>query len=261
MRRELGIFAAGATLVLTGLATGAAAQTPPIFQPGAPGQPSRVVSPEEARALGRTTYTAGDVLFMQHMIVHHAQAVEMVELLKTQGADPTVARLGLRIAMSQEAEIALMREWLADRGQPEAPAAGHAGMDHAAMGHGGAQHGAMDHAAMGHGAGGHAAGGHAVGGHAGHDAPAAPDPQDVAVMAGMLTPRQMQTLAAARGREFDRLFLTGMIQHHQGALDMVDDLMAQPNPADDTMLSEFVNAVVADQSAEILRMQSLLSEF
>lgn len=231
-----------------GLAPAAAAQTPPIFQPGAPGQPSRVVSPEEARALGRTTFTAGDVLFMQHMIVHHAQAVEMVELLKAHGADPMVARLGLRIAMSQEAEIALMREWLADRGQPETPAGGHDGMDHAAMGHGAAQHGAMDHAAMGHSAG----------GHAGHGAP---DPQDVAVMAGMLTPRQMQALAAARGRAFDRLFLTGMIQHHQGALDMVDDLMDQPNPADDTMLSEFVNAVVADQSAEILRMQSLLSEF
>lgn len=231
-------------MALTGLATNAAAQTPPIFQPGAPGQPSRVVSPEAARALGRTTFTAADVLFMQHMIVHHAQAVEMVELLKIHGSDPTVARLGLRIAMSQEAEIALMRHWLADRGQPEAAAGGHAGMDHGSMNHGAMNPGSMDHSAMGH---------------TGHAAPA-PDPADVAVMAGMLTPRQMQTLAAARGPEFDHLFLTGMIQHHQGALDMVDDLMAQPNPVDDTMLSEFVNSVVADQSAEILRMRSLLSE-
>jgi uncharacterized protein (DUF305 family) len=83
---------------------------------------------------------------------------------------------------------------------------------------------------------------------------------DTALMPGMLTPHQMQALAAARGTAFDRLFLQGMIQHHQGALDMVDTLMAQPDAAQDPMLSDFSNSVVADQSAEILRMQSILSE-
>ena len=209
------------------VAFGVSPQTPPIFQPGAPGAPSRMVSAAEAVALSRTSFTSGDVAFMQHMIVHHAQAVEMVELLQTRGSHPTVRRLGQRIAMSQEAEMALMRDWLTERGQPlEMPGmgAGHAGMDHSA--------------------------------HAGHAMPAS----DTPIMPGMLSPAEMQALAAASGPVFDRLFLTGMIQHHQGALDMVDALLARRGAAEDVMLSEFTGSVVADQSAEILRMQSLLSE-
>ena len=95
---------AGATagLLLAGL-VGIAAypQTPPIFNPGAPGTPSRVISATEAVELGRSSFTGDDVAFMQHMIVHHGQAVEMVELLQTRGAHPTVRRLGQRIALSQ----------------------------------------------------------------------------------------------------------------------------------------------------------------
>lgn len=224
------------TLAFVGLIAGqapapAAGQTPPIFQPGAPGAASRVITAEEAVALGRTGFIAADVAFMQHMIVHHAQAVEMVELLRARGSHPTVRRLGERIALSQEAEMALMRGWLTDRGQPT----GMAGMDHA--GHG--AHGGMDHSA-----------------HAGH----AMAPSDTPVMPGMLSPAQMARLAAAEGPAFDRLFLEGMIRHHQGALDMVDSLMANAGAAEDPMLSEFTASVVADQSAEILRMQSLLSD-
>lgn len=198
----------------------AAPQTPPIFNPGAPGAPSRVISAAEAVALSRSTFTAGDVAFMQHMIVHHAQAVEMVELLKTRGANPTVQRLGQRIALSQEAEMAIMRGWLVERGQSlEMP-----GMDHSA--------------------------------HAGHAMAAS----DTPIMPGMLSPAQMQALAAAEGPAFDRLFLEGMIRHHQGALDMVDALLSDPNAAQDALLSDFTNSVVSDQSAEILRMQSLISD-
>ena len=185
-------------------------------------------------ALGRTTFTPADVGFMQHMIVHHAQAVEMVALLDARGSDRRVKLLGRRIALSQEAEMALMRGWLQDRGQPlEMPGMGHAGMDHSHMSHAGMNHGDMSHAA---------------------------DPDDTPVMAGMLTPRQMRTLAAASGTEFDRLFLSGMIQHHQGAIDMVGALMETPDAAQDTFLSDFTNSVVADQSTEILRMQSLSAE-
>ena len=79
-------------------------------------------------------------------------------------------------------------------------------------------------------------------------------------MPGMLSPAQMHRLAAAQGAAFDRLFLEGMIQHHKGALDMVDGLLAQANAAEDPLLSDFTTSVVADQSAEILRMQSVLSD-
>lgn len=216
----------GSAVVLIALMSGAW-QSPPIVQPGAPGAASRTITAAEAVALSRTTFTAEDVAFMQHMIVHHDQAVEMVALLDAHGADPTVKLLGRRIALSQEAEMALMRGWLEERGQP----VGMAGMDHAG-------HAGMDHSA-----------------HAGHAMAASETP----VMPGMLSPAQMQRLAAARGGDFDRLFLEGMIQHHQGALDMVDGLLARPDAAEDPMLSEFTTSVVADQSAEILRMQSLLS--
>ena len=83
---------------------------------------------------------------------------------------------------------------------------------------------------------------------------------DTPVMAGMLSPRQMRTLASTRGTAFDKLFLEGMIQHHQGAIDMVDALMATPDAAEDPTLSDFTSSVIADQSAEILRMQTLLSD-
>ena len=219
--------------VILALLTGG--QTPPIFNPGAPGQASRVISAAEAVELSRTTFNAADVGFMQHMIVHHAQAVEMVELLREQGSNATVKLLGERIAQSQEAEMAIMREWLTVRGQSVEMA----GMAHTA------------HPAPA-----------AAGGHDHHAMPPSPavSADDTPVMAGMLSPRQMRTLAASRGAAFDRLFLEGMIQHHQGALDMVDDLMATPDAAEDPTLSDFTSSVVADQSAEILRMQNLLSD-
>ena len=204
-------------VVLAGLiAAPANAQTPPIFQPGAPGADARVITAREAVGLSRTGFVKADVRFMRHMIVHHAQAVEMVELMPARAASETVRRLGERIAQSQAAEMALMEEWLVGRSQPVTVADPHAG-----------HHGA------------------------------APDEP---LMPGMLSPSQMAALAAASGPAFDRLFLEGMIRHHQGALDMVDALLAHPDTAEDPLLSEFVSSVVADQSAEILRMQSILSE-
>lgn len=208
------------TLAIAGVLAGLAPQTPPIFNPGAPGEAPRVISAAEAVELSRTGFVEADVRFMQHMLVHHAQAIEMVELLETRAASPTVRLMGARIAQSQAAEMAQMEEWLLGRGLPVAadPHAGHGDMGH----------GATD--------------------------PNAP------LMPGMLSPAQMATLAAARGPAFDRLFLEGMIQHHQGALDMVEALLAHPDTAEDPMLSDFASSVTADQSAEILRMQSILFE-
>lgn len=93
-------------------------QQPPLVQPGAPGQPSRVVTPEAARDVSRVRYTAADVQFMQGMIQHHAQAVEMVNLLKTHTTDPDMHKLGERIELSQTDEMKMMRRWLEARGLP-----------------------------------------------------------------------------------------------------------------------------------------------
>lgn len=203
--------------------------SPPIFNPGAPGQPSRVVTAEQAREMGRTSFIDADVQFMRHMIVHHAQAVEMVELLETRGHSPQIKALGRRIAIGQASEMALMTGWLESRGQDVEAHDLHSG------------HGGPD----------------AHAGHADHAAA----PSETPLMPGMLSPAQMARLAAASGPEFDRLFLEGMIQHHQGALDMVDALLAIPDAAQDTLMSDFVSSVVGDQTAEILRMRSLLAEF
>jgi uncharacterized protein (DUF305 family) len=82
--------------------------------------------------------------------------------------------------------------------------------------------------------------------------------EHVMLMPGMLTPEQMAQLDAARGREFDRLFLTYMIQHHNGAISMVDKLFASDNAGNDEVVFKFANDVQADQETEINRMQEML---
>lgn len=84
---------------------------------------------------------------------------------------------------------------------------------------------------------------------------------DAKLMPGMLTPEEMQRLASAKGREFDRLFLEGMIRHHEGALVMVRDLFASPGAAQDAEIFAFASDVDADQRMEIARMVGMLKEF
>ncbi len=80
------------------------------------------------------------------------------------------------------------------------------------------------------------------------------------LMPGMLTPKQMEALKKAKGAEFDRLFLSGMIQHHQGALDMVKDLFATTGAGQDAELFNFATDVDSGQRAEIKIMQTLLEK-
>jgi len=82
----------------------------------------------------------------------------------------------------------------------------------------------------------------------------------VMLMPGMLTPEQMAQLDAARGKEFDRLFLTLMIQHHQGAITMVRELFSAEGAGQDESVFAFANDVQVDQEAEIARMKQMLLE-
>jgi uncharacterized protein (DUF305 family) len=79
------------------------------------------------------------------------------------------------------------------------------------------------------------------------------------LMPGMLTPDQMTQLDQAKGSEFDRLFLTFMIQHHRGAVTMVQDLFGTPGAARDETVFKFANDVSVDQSTEIARMETMLA--
>jgi len=83
--------------------------------------------------------------------------------------------------------------------------------------------------------------------------------EHVMLMPGMLTEDQMKQLDAARGREFDRLFLTLMIQHHKGALTMVDRLFGSHGAAQEDAIFKFASDVSADQSTEVARMQTMLA--
>ncbi len=96
------------------LASQAYAQVP-IIQPGAPGQPSRQLSVEEASDLASLTFSEGDVKFMQGMISHHAQALEMSELVEQRTNREAMELMSQRIALSQEDEIEMMQDWLRER--------------------------------------------------------------------------------------------------------------------------------------------------
>lgn len=92
------------------------------------------------------------------------------------------------------------------------------------------------------------------------DASPAGHAHHAAHMPGMLSEAQLQQLAAARGAEFDRLFLTFMIQHHTGAVQMVRELLASQGAAQDETVFRFASDVNVDQSTEITRMQGMLAQ-
>ena len=192
---------------------------PAVVQPGAPGKPTRTLPLTTRGTLPPASPT--DVLFMQGMIMHHAQAVEMTALIESHTESKDLGLLGARISRSQADEIKFMKRWLASRGQPIS-------MPMPDMPNGHESHGNMSHGPM--------------------------------LMPGMLTPEQMEALRNARGEEFDRLFLTGMIQHHGGALTMVKDLFDTAGAGQDAELFNFATDVDSGQRAEIRIMQGMLEK-
>jgi len=191
------------------LALPVCAQQPVVVQPGAPGQPTRTL-PSSTRATLPPS-SPKDVEFMQGMIMHHAQAVEMTALIVERTENKELRLLGARITNSQTGEINFMRRWLAARGEPLFMSM--TGMP-----------------------------GHSM------------------LMPGMLTPEQMDALRKTKGAEFDRLFLTGMIQHHNGALIMVKDLFDTAGAGQDAELFDFANDADNTQRAEIRIMQTMLEK-
>ena len=109
----------GAGLLVAGAAacrSAGGASTPQIVQPGAPGEASKVISAERATDLSRVQHTAADVAFMQGMIGHHAQALEMTALVPSRTSREEMRLLARRIDVSQADEIKMMQDWLQSRG-------------------------------------------------------------------------------------------------------------------------------------------------
>lgn len=172
-----------------------------------------------------TRYTAAEVDFMTGMIGHHAQALIMSELAPSNGASSSIKILSARIINAQMDEIATMQRWLENRGEP-VPEVHIDGLD--LMIHIPGQEHTMGQ-------------GHAH-----------------AMMPGMLTRAQLEELAAASGPEFDRLYLTYMIQHHEGAIVMVDDMFSTDGAGNDEQAFRLATDINVDQKTEIARMKKML---
>jgi uncharacterized protein (DUF305 family) len=190
----------------------------PLIQPGAPGKPEKILTEATTAGTGPQGPTEADVKFMQGMIMHHSQAVEMVALMPGRTKNPKMLALGQRISISQSDEIKFMKRWLTYRNKPLTEMGDMAGMEHAGMEH-----------------------------------------MDMPLMPGMLTPKQMAALRKAAGAKFDQLFLTGMIQHHGGALTMVNDLFDTPSAAQDPQLFDFTADIGVTQQGEIDTMRNMLA--
>lgn len=166
--------------------------------------------------------TAADIRFMQEMLGHHAQALQMTALIATHTHRADLQALAERITNTQSDEMALMRRWLEVQRATVPETHVMSGPDMSAM-------------------------------------PGMSGPTVMPMMPGMLTPAQMAALRAAKGPAFDRLFLRGMIQHHIGALTMVAALNNTAGAAQESAINRFVIDVDADQRAEIARMRRMLS--
>jgi len=185
-----------------------------VIQPGAPGTPSKSLPPSTSAVVPQRSQA--DIEFMQGMIMHHTQAVEMTALIPSHTENKDIRALGARISLSQSDEIKFMKRWLAARGEPISMSM-----------------------------------------------PGMPDMKkdgEPMRMPGMLTPEQMDALRQARGSEFDRKFLTGMIQHHNGALIMVKDLFDIPGAGQDAELFDFATDADNTQRAEIKIMENIVEE-
>lgn len=245
----------------------------------------------------KMNFSQADVDFMSGMIGHHSQALIMSSLAKPNNASRSVQTLAARIINAQKDEIAIMQRWLSDRNQtvPQVKIEGLnliitpgskpslifseeaviAGLDRTQMAEDHSMHGTdkekpvemqekmhaemdaqlnrtsdmshmanngtdkeMDHNAMGHDMLMH----------------------DHSGMPGMLSQFQLEELAVTKGKDFDRLFLRYMIQHHAGAITMVNELVETDGAVQDVSLNTLAGDINVDQKTEIERMRLMLMQ-
>ncbi|MGP3911911.1 DUF305 domain-containing protein [Nonomuraea sp. 10N515B] len=214
MRAALGFIAstvlAGTVIALSGCTSSTPPQAPradstaPVIAPGRPGELAKTLSPgEAATAVPSPTANAADVTYVQDMIVHHQQALDMALLAPNRADSAKLKSLADRIKAAQGPEIQFMTGWLRELDQK-----------------------VPDH-------------------HAAHDG-----------MPGMATPEQLEALKAATGKDFDRMFLELMINHHLGAIKMSEQVLSSGSHI---RIEELASDVSVTQAAEIRRMQEMQS--
>jgi uncharacterized protein (DUF305 family) len=193
----------------SGAVVTAPAPSVPVLQPGRPGEPNATVTGSAAAPTATVSILASDERFLSEMIVHHAQALVMVEAVQGDLTDTEVAAIASRIGDEQRPEIDAMARYLAEHGGTVPPEATNPNL--------------TDHGA--------------------HSMP------------GMATEAEVARLAAATGAEADRLFLTLMIRHHEGALRMVDEAVVNPM---DELVEETASEISVVQTKQITQMQEML---
>ncbi|WP_199440182.1 DUF305 domain-containing protein [Umezawaea beigongshangensis] len=203
---RIGVTAAAVVLSAAGVfglvaCTGEpAGGTTPVIAPGKPGEAAATLT--EGATAPEVPPNEADLEYVQMMIAHHGQALEMTALAPDRASHETVKGLASRIADSQGPEVEAMKTWQNQRGGP-----------HAA-------HGSHDHSTM----------------------------------PGMASAEQLAQLAAASGAEFDRLFVQLMTTHHEGAIQMANDVLTKGSTE---YVEEMATDVIATQSDEIARMRAL----
>lgn len=217
--------------VVLGVALGAAACTPDpvptstpssvVVQPGRPGEEATTVAPEDYDAApDAESWNQADAAFVTGMIEHHLQALEIAALAPDRAGSDAVRSFAERVTAAQGPEVHALASWLQarDLAVPEG-----------AEGDGGTGPRAPEGAGHEHGDG----------------------------ASGMLTDEQLAEIERASGAEFDRLFLEGMIQHHEGALAMVDVVLVE---GQDLFANEIAAETASGQGGEIDRMRDLLAD-
>jgi uncharacterized protein (DUF305 family) len=184
---------------------------------GAAGQSSTTSSSVSSSASAEADHNDADVAFASGMIPHHESAITMAQMAQAQAADPRVKGLAARIEAAQTPEIETMSGWLADWGAAASSSATDESM-------GGMDDGGMDHGGMAD---------------------------------GRMGEMDTSALAGISGAEFDRKFLTMMIEHHRGAVEMATTEAADGQNTDAIALAESIRG---SQNTEIAEMQQLLTE-
>lgn len=199
--------------VLSVPASSAAVEDGPTYvRPGAPGEPSQVISAADVAVVQQAPYSEAEMHFMQHMIVHHGQAREMAAMVTPErGADERVERFAAQIDITQDGEIQQMERWLRIRDE-QVPDEDYAGT---------------------------------------------PFHQN---MPGMVSDEDMAALEASQGSEFDVRFLEAMIEHHEGAIVMVEELVADTGDVLEPTVRIMSMDIAEHQSTEIKRMELVLSD-
>jgi uncharacterized protein (DUF305 family) len=186
---------------------------------GTPDDAASLATPAASAPMTQGSPT--DIAFAQSMIPHHQQAIEMADLAldPNSGASPQVQQLAEQIKAAQDPEIQQMTQWLQDWGAPTAMPGATDGSDMAGMDHGGHDMGGM-------------------------------------TVSGMMTNEQMQQLGQAQGTQFDQMWLTMMIAHHEGAIAMAEQAQA----SNSSQVTTLTQAIITGQQQEITTMQTLLAD-